>query len=210
MNIYQDKLKDPRWQRKRLEVFQSADWRCQLCGETEKPLHAHHCYYQKRRDPWDYPPGAIIALCEDCHQKHHKGKKHANISSDYPVPYSAGLVDHQRVSENVPTVWVAKETDDPEQVFEEGEESYRQAWEQVAESYRREWLSSGLSSFWWLGCGSFVAVYPPVGGEGLPWVEIAFENQALLASQGEFRTAGRMDAERRMREVLGQDCLLQF
>jgi len=70
---YADKLKDPRWQRKRLEVLQHADFRCQLCGSKDNTLHVHHAYYEKGRDPWEYPVGAMISLCHDCHARQHKG-----------------------------------------------------------------------------------------------------------------------------------------
>ena len=68
---YAQKLKDPRWQRKRLEVFQQADWQCQLCGDDKQTLHVHHSRYDGR-EPWDYPISMLISLCEDCHNQHHK------------------------------------------------------------------------------------------------------------------------------------------
>jgi hypothetical protein len=37
---YSDKLKDPRWQKKRLEVFERDGWCCQCCGDSESPLLA--------------------------------------------------------------------------------------------------------------------------------------------------------------------------
>ena len=71
---YSEKLKDPRWQRKRLEVFQHAEFQCQLCGEDKKTLHVHHSKYDGR-EPWEYPLSMLICLCEDCHNQHHKGSK---------------------------------------------------------------------------------------------------------------------------------------
>jgi 5-methylcytosine-specific restriction endonuclease McrA len=32
---YGDKLKDPRWQKRRLEIFKRDEWTCQQCGDTE-------------------------------------------------------------------------------------------------------------------------------------------------------------------------------
>jgi len=64
---YSEKLRDPRWQRKRLEVFQSADFKCEVCGSGDKTLHAHHRYYEKGKEPWDYPLAVFKCLCEDCH-----------------------------------------------------------------------------------------------------------------------------------------------
>ena len=69
---YAEKLKDPRWQKKRLKVLEHAEWRCQLCGAQHKPLHVHHSYYTKRKDPWQYPLGSLIAVCEACHEIIHR------------------------------------------------------------------------------------------------------------------------------------------
>ncbi len=69
---YALKLKDPRWQKKRLEVFQRAAFTCQECGSTEETLHAHHCWYIGDRDPWDYPDNCFRCLCESCHKERHE------------------------------------------------------------------------------------------------------------------------------------------
>ena len=66
---YQEKLLDPRWQRKRLEIFQRDDWRCQKCGSLQDTLHAHHLYYEKGAEPWEYPMDAYMTLCASCHQE---------------------------------------------------------------------------------------------------------------------------------------------
>ena len=64
---YSEKMKDPRWQRKRLEILQRDNWSCTECWEIEKPLHVHHRYYIPGREPWDYPPFCLITLCDECH-----------------------------------------------------------------------------------------------------------------------------------------------
>lgn len=64
---YAEKLKDPRWQRRRLEIMSAADFKCSDCGEGGLTLHVHHCYYQKGLMPWDYPGEALKCLCEYCH-----------------------------------------------------------------------------------------------------------------------------------------------
>jgi tetratricopeptide (TPR) repeat protein len=68
-NIYHEKLSHPKWQKKRLEILQYANWRCQLCGNSEDELHVHHSHYEKNRDPWDYPNSSLIAVCKICHEK---------------------------------------------------------------------------------------------------------------------------------------------
>jgi len=42
MMNYADKLKDPRWQKKRLKIMERANWECESCGDSEKTLHIHH------------------------------------------------------------------------------------------------------------------------------------------------------------------------
>lgn len=73
---YQSELKHPKWQKRRLEVLEYANWRCQLCGDKDTTLHCHHSYYLRGKKPWQYPQGAIIALCETCHGKQHPEKKY--------------------------------------------------------------------------------------------------------------------------------------
>lgn len=64
---YAAKLSDPRWQRKRLEVMQAANFTCQICGDREQEQHAHHTCYREGLEPWEYPDRAIICVCNDCH-----------------------------------------------------------------------------------------------------------------------------------------------
>lgn len=66
---YADKLRDPRWQKRRLEIFATAGFRCRSCDADKKTLHAHHNAYLRGRDPWDYPDEYLECLCEDCHEK---------------------------------------------------------------------------------------------------------------------------------------------
>lgn len=67
-NTYTEKLKDPRWQKKRLEIFQRDNWCCQKCFDDESTLTVHHKRYIPDRKPWDYPDELLITLCESCHE----------------------------------------------------------------------------------------------------------------------------------------------
>lgn len=64
---YAQKYRDPRWQKKRLEVMQRDGFKCLFCGAADKTLNVHHCYYIAGRDPWDYHPASLLTLCERCH-----------------------------------------------------------------------------------------------------------------------------------------------
>lgn len=67
---YAEKLKDPRWQRRRLEILSAADFKCRDCGSGEKTLHVHHVRYLPGREPWEYPDELLRSVCEDCHRIH--------------------------------------------------------------------------------------------------------------------------------------------
>lgn len=68
---YFEKLKDPRWQKKRLETLERSGWSCEVCGDTEESLHVHHKQYFKGREPWDYEIGQLAVLCKCCHEESH-------------------------------------------------------------------------------------------------------------------------------------------
>jgi hypothetical protein len=65
---YAEKLRDPRWQRKRLEVMQRDNFTCRHCFDKDSPLHVHHRVYCSGLDPWDYGDLALVTLCESCHE----------------------------------------------------------------------------------------------------------------------------------------------
>jgi 5-methylcytosine-specific restriction endonuclease McrA len=65
---YWELLKDPRWQRKRLEVMERDGFACVYCDSAEKTLNVHHSYYERGNAPWEYPDSSLHTLCEDCHR----------------------------------------------------------------------------------------------------------------------------------------------
>jgi hypothetical protein len=87
-------LKHPNWQRKRLEVLESAGFQCELCEEKEKTLHVHHKRYVKGREIWEYTRQELACLCEDCHAEHHELHgllEEVLASADHFNPYRAAL-----------------------------------------------------------------------------------------------------------------------
>lgn len=91
---YAEQLKHPNWQRKRLEVFQSAGFECEHCGEKEKTLHVHHKRYVKGREVWEYTRQELACLCEDCHAEHHEMHgllEEVLASADHFDPYRTAL-----------------------------------------------------------------------------------------------------------------------
>ena len=65
MTSYSEKLRDPRWQKKRLEVMARDGFRCLLCGDDKSTLNVNHLKYTG--EPWDAPLEHLETLCEKCH-----------------------------------------------------------------------------------------------------------------------------------------------
>jgi len=66
---YLAKLRDPRWQKMRLQVLERDEWVCQRCFDKKSTLHVHHRWYLRGREPWEYPLEALLTLCETCHEE---------------------------------------------------------------------------------------------------------------------------------------------
>lgn len=68
---YWEQLRDPRWQEKRLEILNRANFKCEICDfkPTGEPLAIHHKYYEKGLMAWEYPNDALICACERCHEE---------------------------------------------------------------------------------------------------------------------------------------------
>jgi hypothetical protein len=74
---YLEKLKDPRWQRRRLEIMQRDAWACQMCGTTTQTLAVHHLCYQPGKDPWESANEELLTVCESCHDHETRNIKEA-------------------------------------------------------------------------------------------------------------------------------------
>lgn len=59
---YSEKLRDPRWQRKRLLILERDEWTCQFCGADDVTLHVHHKFYIPDREPWDYDDDILMGI----------------------------------------------------------------------------------------------------------------------------------------------------
>ncbi len=70
MASYSDQLRDPRWQRKRLEALSAAGWKCGNCDNDRRTLHVHHLQYRKV-PPWGYKAEELEVLCDLCHREVH-------------------------------------------------------------------------------------------------------------------------------------------
>ena len=71
---YEDLLKDPRWQKRRLEIMQRDNFTCQHCGNGLNdgvPLNVHHIRYRRNLMPWEHDDADLTTLCEKCHKEEH-------------------------------------------------------------------------------------------------------------------------------------------
>jgi hypothetical protein len=63
-----EKFKDPRWQKKRLEIMERDGWKCVKCGDASNELQVNHRFYIKGKDQWDYDNRCLETLCRPCHE----------------------------------------------------------------------------------------------------------------------------------------------
>ena len=81
---YSKYYKDPRWQKKRLKIFERDRFSCDFCGSKRRTLVVHHFWYGQIEDkktgewrdrlPWEYKDEFLITLCEKCHEKEHASR----------------------------------------------------------------------------------------------------------------------------------------
>lgn len=96
---YMELLRDPRWQKVRLETMQRAGFACERCGDKETTLNVHHKNYKRDHAPWEYEMNNYVCLCRPCHEEIHEQKEMVNNL----IPYSelriddfiSGLIAHQ-------------------------------------------------------------------------------------------------------------------
>lgn len=82
---YFEKLKDPRWQKKRLQILDRDNFCCTQCAGTSEQLHVHHLVY-KGSNPWDTGDEYLTTLCKNCHDREEKMvKKVKEIINNYTL-----------------------------------------------------------------------------------------------------------------------------
>ncbi len=106
MKTYSEKLRDPRWQKRRLEIFERDKFTCSFCGDKERELHVHHKIYHKKTDPWDYSDRDLCTLCDECHEKVTRLKDIIGWVISHPISYRlySSIEEYHRLSEDVDAV----------------------------------------------------------------------------------------------------------
>lgn len=67
MKTYSEKLRDPKWQKKRLEILERDNFSCQVCKDDKTELHIHHKKYGYE-NPWENESDDLITCCKYCHK----------------------------------------------------------------------------------------------------------------------------------------------
>jgi hypothetical protein len=92
---YADLLKDPRWQKRRLEVLADRGWKCERCDDKTTELHVHHKRYLKGKMPWEYEDVDLCVLCSVHHEQWHKDMENLTTAISYmPLPAFENLVGY--------------------------------------------------------------------------------------------------------------------
>lgn len=91
---YSAEIKDPMWQKRRLEIMNRDNFTCQICGNNKETLHVHHTIYIPGRHIWEYDDYQLITLCESCHDKEHKEYSELIKDTIYDMKYS-GLTNFE-------------------------------------------------------------------------------------------------------------------
>lgn len=93
MKTYSDKLKDPRWQKKRLEVMERDGWKCLGCGDTKNTLNVHHLRYLEDKEPWEYDEEYYMTLCDVCHIQAHLPINVHTTRESFDIQYFVDFIE---------------------------------------------------------------------------------------------------------------------
>lgn len=99
MTPYQHLLRDPRWQKRRLEILERDGWQCQQCGSVDRELQVHHRWYAHGAAPWESPDQALLTLCCVCHQESSMPQEIMTVNGPLEPPPSLSELVHSAVGE---------------------------------------------------------------------------------------------------------------
>lgn len=105
---YGELLRDPRWQKRRLEIMSRAEFHCEQCDDGGTTLNVHHKLYRKGAMPWDYTDDELACICENCHKTEHQARESLNralaemhiTQIEQVLGFAEGLVAKQKVYED--------------------------------------------------------------------------------------------------------------
>jgi hypothetical protein len=109
---YKEKLNHPKWQKRRLEIMQKADWKCEKCGCDSEQLHVHHTDYKAGGpNPWDYEDQYLQCICATCHTLSHieRGRILKFIGLEAPQPEIRYLLGDKSLHDQLKDIDIAFE-----------------------------------------------------------------------------------------------------
>jgi hypothetical protein len=115
---YAEKLRDPRWQKKRLEILSRDEFTCLLCQGKKDELHVHHAYYLPDRDPWEYEDSTLWTLCFRCHSFVAKAQAFLLMNDLHPVPAFGPLTVMVALEYRIAQLKIEEEAGTPTDTFQ--------------------------------------------------------------------------------------------
>ena len=88
---YASKLKNPKWQKLRLNVFERDKFTCILCKDDTTELHVHHTLY--KGEPWEAPIETLKTVCKTCHMFLEKMYTFTNNKDIFPERAEVHVTD---------------------------------------------------------------------------------------------------------------------
>lgn len=93
---YYEQLLDERWIKKRAKIIRRDGRKCTVCGSPYN-LRVHHTYYYKEfTEPWKYPNGSLLTVCDTCHTRWHL--EHENVYKNKPKKFKKAKVKVKRLT----------------------------------------------------------------------------------------------------------------
>lgn len=90
-------LRDPRWQRKRLEIMERDGFRCRECKTNDVELQVHHKRYKRNAKPWEHEDSIMVTLCRPCHERitelHDRAKFLLGEMNLYELPIAVAMLE---------------------------------------------------------------------------------------------------------------------
>lgn len=89
---YADKLRDPRWENRRMWFVRKHGAWCRSCKRKGIEFQVHHKVYRKGVEPWDHTDDEMILLCRGCHLEWHQALQEFRGAVIGSIPVSSAKI----------------------------------------------------------------------------------------------------------------------
>lgn len=94
---YADKLKNPLWQKKRLEILDRDNFKCVHCESQDRELHVH-LKYDFKKEIWELDNDCYETVCKLCHEQiTDVNNRFKNAISDLDISEKEFVIDLIRI-----------------------------------------------------------------------------------------------------------------